>query len=280
MEKVTKILFPTDFSECAENAFAYALKLAAKMQAQVEVLHVVYPVAEALDYPVLVGQATQDQLDIKVDVLRNFVKRGVAKAEEKAAAKLYTLQDIEVGTPVDAIVANAQRNAIDLIIMGTRGQRKGLDRWLGSVAAGVVAQASCPVMVVPEQLPNRAPKTLVYASDLHKADPFELWKATRWLAPFEVQVHCVHINDGPASGIMQMEELKTFFAKQFHQMDIAFHHLPGKALVSTINDFTEKINADLVIMFQPQRPFFERIFHKSQTVNMVDHLRLPLLVMK
>ena len=39
--KIEKILFPTDFSECAQHALMYALSLATEYKAQLIVLHVV-----------------------------------------------------------------------------------------------------------------------------------------------------------------------------------------------------------------------------------------------
>jgi nucleotide-binding universal stress UspA family protein len=52
------------------------------------------------------------------------------------------------GIPEDAIVQAAKREGVDLIVMGTHG-RRGASRLLaGSVAARVVATASCPVLTV------------------------------------------------------------------------------------------------------------------------------------
>ena len=49
---------------------------------------------------------------------------------------------------VGEILEYAERNGIDLIVLGTRG-RSGFKRIvLGSVASGVVTYASCPVIVV------------------------------------------------------------------------------------------------------------------------------------
>jgi nucleotide-binding universal stress UspA family protein len=49
---------------------------------------------------------------------------------------------------VPAIVDYAEKNGIDLIILGTRGRTGFSKLLLGSVASGVVTYASCPVMVV------------------------------------------------------------------------------------------------------------------------------------
>src|SRR5690606_18432371 len=58
-----KILFPTDFSAAAENAYVYALKLADRLNATVTVLHVY----EVLELHSWIEDATDtDQLNEKI----------------------------------------------------------------------------------------------------------------------------------------------------------------------------------------------------------------------
>jgi nucleotide-binding universal stress UspA family protein len=73
------------------------------------------------------------------------------KQVEEAANKKRINLKIEIidgGSKVDAILDYAEKNSVDLIVMGTRGIT-GFKRILvGSVASAVVASAPCPVMVV------------------------------------------------------------------------------------------------------------------------------------
>jgi nucleotide-binding universal stress UspA family protein len=55
---------------------------------------------------------------------------------------------IEVGHPAEHLVAMAEREGVDLIVMGRRG-RTATARWLlGSVSERVLRYAHCPVTVV------------------------------------------------------------------------------------------------------------------------------------
>jgi nucleotide-binding universal stress UspA family protein len=68
-------------------------------------------------------------------------------AEEKFAG-----QDIEttiaVGDVAEEIIKYAEKSGTDMIVIGTHG-RKGLEKIMfGSVAAGVVKGAHCPVLTV------------------------------------------------------------------------------------------------------------------------------------
>jgi nucleotide-binding universal stress UspA family protein len=53
------------------------------------------------------------------------------------------------GDPVDHILASAEANDADLIVMAKRGQRNVLDALRGSTTERVVRSAKCPVLVVP-----------------------------------------------------------------------------------------------------------------------------------
>ena len=59
MKKKIKILIPIDFSNCSDNALAYGIRLADKLDATVEVLHVATPDSIPMDYPSFVGQNVQ-----------------------------------------------------------------------------------------------------------------------------------------------------------------------------------------------------------------------------
>ena len=63
MKKIQNILVPTDFSDNALNAFRYAVWFADHYQADIHVVHVVYPIAEPLDYPAMAAQMMQQRMD-------------------------------------------------------------------------------------------------------------------------------------------------------------------------------------------------------------------------
>lgn len=75
----------------------------------------------------------------------------VVSAGEKAGLKVTAL--IELGHAADAIVSIADRENIDLIVMGTRGTSimKKLLIGLGSNASAVIAHAHCSVLAVREK---------------------------------------------------------------------------------------------------------------------------------
>jgi universal stress protein A len=146
MYKVSKILVPIDFSDCARAALTHALSLAAQLGSTIEVLHV----AEVPDFKaeprVAGGTGTSSLRDYALEA---------AKSELEAFLVTFSLDDrekikirLDAGKPRDAILARARETNVDLIVMGTHGRTGRVHSLAGSVAESVVRTASCPVLTV------------------------------------------------------------------------------------------------------------------------------------
>ena len=228
MKKSKNILVPTDFSTPSSNAFRYALLLADKLEANIQLLHVVFPEAEPLDFPVLVAQSTQLRLESAKEQLTDFVNIGMTQMVEQLKNVPAITTNIELGTPSKIISDIADKNDIDLIIIGTKGAHSNLEKFMGSVSAGVVKKSPCSVLVVPESAEMRFEK-VAYASDLNDADPFEIWKMIRLLDLESPTIRCIHFNPGDEEmGSEVMEEMEEFFIEKKPKHKNAFPKLTWK----------------------------------------------------
>jgi len=68
------------------------------------------------------------------------------RARQQGATKIETIA-VE-GDPVDALVDEAVRRQVDLLVVGNRGLNSLAGRLLGSVPANITHKASCDVLVV------------------------------------------------------------------------------------------------------------------------------------
>jgi nucleotide-binding universal stress UspA family protein len=149
-EAITRILVPIDFSAHSDRALRYATTLADRLNATVEVLHVV-------EDPFVSGAWSPEAVAPNIpELLADLVAAARGKLEDlKAAAldkgvrlKTTVLTTVVSGRPADSITDYARTERFDLIVMGTHG-RTGLSHaLLGSVAERVVRTAPCPVLTV------------------------------------------------------------------------------------------------------------------------------------
>ncbi|MFA9517821.1 universal stress protein [Halopenitus sp. H-Gu1] len=137
-----RILVPTDGSPEGKRAVRHALELATIHDASVHTLYVV----NVSSYAGLPMETTWDGVD---DLLRSDAEAAVGEVESIAADYDVPVETAVVeGSPSREIIDFAEREACDIIVMGTHG-RGGIDRLLlGSVAEKVVRGSSVPVLTV------------------------------------------------------------------------------------------------------------------------------------
>ncbi len=283
MIKLHKILFPTDFSETAQNAFRYALWFANKYQADIELLHVVYPDAEPMDFPVMVASATKGKMEAAQQMLKMFVERGLTQVQ--AAHQLAYLPvvnpEIKMGVPVSLIAERALTKNVDMIIMGTQGEHSTMEKVLGSVTTATLKKAKCPVLVVPESVRHEKINAVAYAADLLDTDPYHIWETAKLLNVFYPILRIVHIvKDINEKRPYSMDDLKSFFAGRDLALQITFHTFGAESVVQELESFAEAWDIDLIVMHKPRRPFFEKLFHRSITARETFHTHVPLLIIK
>lgn len=134
-----KILVGYDGSESGRKAFDTALELAAKDGAELYVLSVARPPEVGDDV----------ETEAVIENSRHYHRRMLAELKSSVAAKgVKTHFEVAVGHPAEQIIYDADRHAVDLIVVGDRGRSKLARFLLGSVSKQVVQYAGHPVMVV------------------------------------------------------------------------------------------------------------------------------------
>lgn len=171
MLQIRRILFPTDFSACAEGAFMHAAFLAQRTGAELHVLHVVEEKMEAPTDWVKDLRITPEDLAADLHLPVPSPPGGNGEQKPNDAVPIVDVEErAEKAAP--AILQYAEEHDIDLIVMGTHG-RRGVRRVLmGSVTEEVVRLSECPVFTVG-------------GHDTCEAD----WSIRRILAPVDLSDH-------------------------------------------------------------------------------------------
>lgn len=139
-----KILFATDYSEASQHALQYGSWLAKCTAGRLYIVHVSerepYPVGELFD------EEPKPNTE-EIDRLKSVVPEDASVPYEHHV--LYGEPgSAEVTKPAKVIVDFANKENVEMIVLGTHG-RSGFGRMLmGSVAESVVRHAHCPVITV------------------------------------------------------------------------------------------------------------------------------------
>ena len=143
MNKLNKIIAPTDLSKLSGLALRYALEMAIEQSAAVIVYHVISEDGDWFGKDDGLNPASAFVPQQK-ERLHEFIKDNFADL----VGKVTITEVVEAGVPYNKIVKKAEEEKADLIVMSTRG-RSGIEQiMLGSVTARVVARAGCPVLSI------------------------------------------------------------------------------------------------------------------------------------
>jgi nucleotide-binding universal stress UspA family protein len=150
-----KILIATDGSPPSTEALELGLELALEESAQAIVVHVVpsidsTPVGSyGFAHGAMIHELTRED--------RAPLEAALELAEEKGVpVKIEMLR----GTTVSQIVAYAEEQDVDLIVIGSRGHGAITTALLGSVSLGVLRHTQRPVLVVRGHATNLAEAAL------------------------------------------------------------------------------------------------------------------------
>jgi len=143
--QVKSILCPIDFSDFSSAAYHHALSLADYYKARLIALHVVelwkYPFADYVAHETDYAQFSAAMNEGGQVKLQRFVK-------EHSAGGFQPELVVRQGNAPRCILSFAQKENMEVIVMGTHG-RRGFDRLvLGSTTDRVIRKAACPVLVV------------------------------------------------------------------------------------------------------------------------------------
>lgn len=144
MDTLRKILVPTDLHPSSRGAVEMALSMGRKYGATVVLLHVYAVPIYAFPDGALLSTASL------ASELSNAAQIGLNRAAlEFGGHGVDVVAVLREGSAEDEILAVAEEQSVDLIVVGTHG-RHGLKRaLLGSVAESVLRDAKVPVLVVP-----------------------------------------------------------------------------------------------------------------------------------
>lgn len=279
MKNINKILFPTDFSPTAQNAFRYALQFADKYKAAIELVHVVYPEYEAVDVPVMSASMTQSRMEASQEAFQAFISLGLTQVGNNLEHIPITSTQVEIGGPTVMINKVAENSEADLIIMGTKETHNFFEETFGSVTTDIARKAPCHILVIPEGAEFKEMETVMYATDFSEAEAFHIWNVMQMLYVFKPAYHITHVNTGSRT-TLSMDDITDFFAKNAPEVDITFHDSTSKSVTDSLEQFLNTHDVDVMAMHSPNRGLVERAFHKSVTKHMILHTKTPLFIYK
>lgn len=268
------IIFPTDFSDNASNAMAYAIALAEKVNARLLLLNTfILPSSGA-------GSGLSGSL---LEMLRKESESQLAQLKEKVEKENPNLKEVTTVSKLGDLLSNlrdlTERDKVSLVVMGTQGATGLQEIFIGSNAQTVIKKLRAPVMVIPSNAKYKNMESIVYATDFNvniDTDKEALEQLKDLCILLNVNLKFLHVQkmDGEStSGRGTLEEL-------FADIKHSFCIIRSENFEETVSNYLIEEKADLLCMLSRKHGFFDRFINGSKTESMAMHTKIPLLTIR
>ncbi|GAB5538889.1 MAG: universal stress protein [Salibacteraceae bacterium] len=272
-----KILVPTDFSECATHAAEVAASIAKRTGARLYMLHI-------MDIPVYDrNDSFQSYADAAEGIFwMKLVKKRFKELFDKPFMQgVNAVEVLQFDAVYSTIASQAKEHEIDLIVMGSHGDRGAHEVFIGSNTEKVVRLADCPVLTVKKRHENFDLKNIVFASNFYGEAQDNFDKLFTFFKHFDAQIHLVKVITPDQFESTEMtQKLIADFREEWSLKNAQVHIINEGTVHAGIEYATKLANADAIAMETHGRSGISRFFYGSQTESVVNHADIPVLSVK
>lgn len=274
-----KILFPTDYSETANNAFKYALQLADYRNAELYVLHVYDPpIISGGISPQLVENVLKKTSFEKLEQLHANSPILIEMRKELNLEHVPVFFKVKEGLLIPEITHAIEENHIDFLVMGTDGANSSFHKkLLGSNTINTMSKVDIPVLSVPKEAHFKELKNIIFTSRFELEEEKTLDDIISAAITNTAQIKLVHVKQ---KGCISCEEVYNRWKDKYKGAPISFHLFNAENVEKTLLDFIEHEPVDMVATIKRNKTFIENIISKSITQHLAKRLKVPFFVYK
>ncbi|RUT72068.1 universal stress protein [Flavobacterium cupreum] len=272
-----KILFPTDFSEAATNAFVHALEFAKIVNAELILLHTFeIPVYDSQFFPANYASIYSSIELANFEMFKDEIPKLRTIAMERNLEDIVIKHRLMDGDLLYNLKNAVEEDKIDFVIMGTTGVSDWTKFFLGSNTSSVISGVEVPVLCVPVDANFKKIKIIGFTTRYREKDKKELRKILNIAKKTNARVKSLYVKTSDSD---VSESTVKEWEREFAGENVEFLVLPGDEVKETILDFVLYKDIDVLAMITHKRSFFESLFDSSFTKKISKQVPVPVLIM-
>lgn len=281
-----KILFPTDFSDTANNAFLYTLHLAKLYNAEVFVTHIYDKKVISTLYggqPELVATI---YVDVELDEFEYFKEeskklRMIAEENNLSDVKLNFI--FKSGSLVSTLGKIIEKEKINLVVMGTSGATNFEKKLWGSNTMNALRSLDIPILSIPKKAIFKGVKNIGFASALKDSDKPILANLLNFYDDNNLIIKVLYVikNDKNTEVEEQLIDKKiASWESEFRNEKLIFIKKISDSVTKGIYQLIFDENIDIVVIAKRDLSFIDSLFTHSLSEDLAKKVDFPLLVVK
>jgi nucleotide-binding universal stress UspA family protein len=278
------ILVLTDFSDNAANAAKTAIMLGGRIHANILLYHNYQTITVSSYYGGGIAVAedvswAMTESKKRLNKLINDLQYLVNDLDQTARKPtLHSISDEgDIGENIKNII---KKNEIEFIVMGA-GSNSTVDHlFFGSETNAVIRYATCPVLVVPQQITLKELRKVAFATEFEETDLKAIHYLIRLGKIFHFELNIIHVNQPEVNKSLQ-EEKETNFKKsiaKFKYLKTTFNDIRGQEVVTRLYHHCEETEQDCLALVHHHESFFTRMLQHSTTREALANQKTPLFI--
>ncbi|MES2330689.1 MAG: universal stress protein [Bacteroidota bacterium] len=267
------IVSPTDFSALSLNAANYAADMACVLGTNLALIHVCPIPVTLSDVPV----PSYPLEDLISDAEKNIAAlKGRLLA--RTGGRITILTEVGMGFIIPQLNEYCARLDPYAVVMGTE-RANGFERMIaGATTFSAMSQLSWPVITVPDGAEFRGLRKVGLACDLKNVtETLPVAEIKSLVKEFHAEFHVLHVDGGAVS--FTPEEVSESVALQEMLGDLLpiYHFMDGSDVETTICEFAEKHDFDMLFVFPKKHTILSKILNHSHSKRLVLQTHIPVL---
>ncbi len=273
-----RILVPIDFSKEAENAAKVAAQIARKTGSEIYLVHM-------LELPVTtVDPAEMNTISSEPQIIY-FMKLAHEKFEKFIGLPFFkglkVVESVQFQHAFSGIIAESEKNNIDLIVMGSQGASGLQEMFIGSNTEKVVRRSKIPVLVIKKEVDKFEIKNMIFASDFNKESKTTFQRVADFAKLFEAKVHLLYINTiHNFNTTKNIEKRIADFMGDFDFSNYTTMIYNDISIEKGILSYARDIDADLIALNTHGRSGLSQLFNGSIGQELANHALRPVITFK
>jgi nucleotide-binding universal stress UspA family protein len=275
-----KVLIPIDFSTNAMNAIKYAMELFKYDRSEFIIMHA------------FADEVYENNLDLSRELFEEYkekVKESSDRELQKVLSEMLSISPnprheynfISVfGSLVDEANDLVDKENIDILVMGTKGESDERDITFGSNTLQVIKYVKCPVLAVPSKFHDIQPKRILFPTDYQIPFQRREVKLLSTIAKnFVATINFLYVSDFEKMSFRQQDN-KSLLECFLTENRTSFQTVGGKDITRVINENIIKLKADMLVMINTRRSYLENVLYTSTIQKMGLQVQIPFLVLQ
>jgi len=259
---MSTILFPTDFSITANNAFLYALNLAKVFNADIRLITLKTHLNESLNMQ-------EEEFNDKVNQL-------------KLLASDYDLGDIKIRASLEfgdlllTILDIIKAEKIRYVVMGTNGENNFDKKVFGSFTLSVINNVSVPVVAIPNHVKYKKERKFAYATLFDKKEDKAVEEMIAITKAHHTRLNAVHIEDKTPTVDERIDRQE--WESKFPEVDVEI--VKSEFIEDALVNYCQVNKIDVLGIVHRDLNFFQRLFSKNYSKELLTNADCAIVVLK